>query len=90
MRLPVHPYQPQKHTNCLTSEQNLSLLLLNLVILESPSRGSTGCYLFTVSNSGLLSVQRQPVTDTASVTDTCGFVNSIDDDNNTNDQIIWP
>ena len=28
--------------------------------VEAPSRGHT-CYLFTVSNSGLLSVQRQPV-----------------------------
>jgi len=51
---------------------HLLLLLLLLLLLESPSRGrtdhfsnivaerefSTGCYLFTVSNSGLLSVQR--------------------------------
>jgi len=43
-------------------------------ILERPSRGCTGCYLFTVSNSGLLSVQGHPITDTASVTDT--FLNS--------------
>jgi len=31
---------------------------------NAPSRRRTGCYLFTVSNSGLLSVQCQPVTDT--------------------------
>ena len=40
--------------------------------IESPSRGRIGCYLFTVSNSCLPSLQRQPVTDT------CGFNNSID------------
>ena len=36
---------------------------------KAPSRGSTGCYLFTVSISDLLSVQCEPVTDTASITD---------------------
>ena len=50
---------------------------------KAPSRGRTSCYLFTVSNSGLLSVQCQPVdhahrhSPTHCVTDTCG-VNSID------------
>jgi len=44
---------------------------------KPPRPGRTGCYLFTVSNSGLLSVQRQPVTNTAFVPGTCGFNNSI-------------
>ena len=36
-------------------------VLTRTPLVEAPSRGCTGCYLFTVSNSGLLSVQSQPV-----------------------------
>jgi len=51
-------------------------LKLRCMAVESPQ--SRPHYLFTVSNSGLLSAQGQLITDTASVTDTCGFNNSID------------
>jgi len=50
--------------------------------VEAHSRGRTGCYLFTVSNSGLLSVQRQPVDHAHRhrhiLELTCGFNSSID------------
>jgi len=57
-------------------------VLTRTPLVEAPSRGCTGCYLFIVSNSGLLSVQSQPVDHahrhrrTAELT--CGFNSSID------------
>jgi len=45
-------------------------LLENVQSRKPANRGHTGCYLFTVSNSGLLCMQCKHVTDTASVTDT--------------------
>ena len=74
-------------SHTLPSAQQLRPLL---IYQKAPSRGRTaGCYLFTVSNSGLLPVQRcsPSFTDTAAVTDTCGVNSSIDHSNLLTNQV---
>ena len=76
----LYVFSSNTHSSWLTGFGRVKFLDLSPAVYsyqKAPSRGRTDCYLFTVSNSGLLPVQRQTVTDTAAVTDTCG-VNSID------------
>ena len=61
--VPAYPGCPGKRpfNGCSSSSIVLPPLLLLILTRKPPSRGRTGCYLFTVSNSGLLSMQREPV-----------------------------